>query len=158
MASVQQAVVSKRSSRVYVEEDGMDKPAENAPKRNLGCEETDVEGCDKQSLSSTTTRHASQSSSDSSPIVQPTSGIHEVDNLVLGGLERRRSDPEPWEAFHPPLAKQHPAFSAYELEQSLPTEGRPLNFGVVVPGVYRSSFPRSEDYAFLEGLNLKTIV
>ncbi|KAK3304145.1 tyrosine phosphatase family-domain-containing protein [Chaetomium strumarium] len=158
MASVQKAVVSKRSSRLYVE-DGMDKGTEEyQPKRNGGCEETEVEGWDKQSSSSTTTRHASQSSLESSPIVQPTSGIQVVDNLVLGGLGRRRSDSELREAFHPPLANQHPAFSAYELEQSLPAEGRPRNFGVVVPGVYRSSFPQSEDYAFLEGLKLKTIV
>ncbi|KAK3683441.1 protein-tyrosine phosphatase, partial [Podospora appendiculata] len=35
---------------------------------------------------------------------------------------------------------------------------RPANFGVVVPGVYRSSFPQAADHAFLEGLKLKTII
>jgi tyrosine-protein phosphatase SIW14 len=36
---------------------------------------------------------------------------------------------------------------------------RPLNFGVVLPGsVYRSSFPQEEDFSFLQGLGLKTIV
>ncbi|KAL7931654.1 tyrosine phosphatase family domain-containing protein [Trichoderma chlorosporum] len=39
-----------------------------------------------------------------------------------------------------------------------PMEGRPINFGLVVPGVYRSSYPKKEDYAFLKGLKLKTIV
>lgn len=40
----------------------------------------------------------------------------------------------------------------------LPTEGQPMNFGTVVPGVYRSSYPQSEDYPFLQKLNLKTVV
>ncbi len=35
---------------------------------------------------------------------------------------------------------------------------RPSNFGVVVPGVYRSSFPKPEDYPFIQSLNLKTIM
>ena len=36
--------------------------------------------------------------------------------------------------------------------------GQPQNFGVVAPGMYRSSFPEAEDLPFLEGLKLKTIV
>ncbi|KAL7895613.1 tyrosine phosphatase family domain-containing protein [Trichoderma sp. SZMC 28014] len=39
-----------------------------------------------------------------------------------------------------------------------PMEGRPINFGVVVPGVYRSSYPKADDYAFLKDLKLKTVV
>lgn len=39
-----------------------------------------------------------------------------------------------------------------------PMDGRPVNFGLVVPGVYRSSYPKKEDYAFLKNLKLKTIV
>jgi hypothetical protein len=34
----------------------------------------------------------------------------------------------------------------------------PANFGVVVPGVYRSAYPQSTAYEFLADLNLKTIV
>jgi tyrosine-protein phosphatase SIW14 len=41
---------------------------------------------------------------------------------------------------------------------TLPTEGQPTNFGTVVPGVYRSSYPQSEDYPFLEKLGLRTVV
>lgn len=37
-------------------------------------------------------------------------------------------------------------------------EGRPINFGVVVPGVYRSSYPKADNYDFLKGLKLKTVV
>lgn len=39
-----------------------------------------------------------------------------------------------------------------------PLEGRPLNFGVIVPGFYRSSYPKPHDYEFLQSLELKTIV
>ncbi|KAF4624628.1 hypothetical protein G7Y89_g13539 [Cudoniella acicularis] len=38
-------------------------------------------------------------------------------------------------------------------------EGKPLNFGIVVPGsIYRSSFPQTEDFQYLQSLGLKTIV
>lgn len=36
--------------------------------------------------------------------------------------------------------------------------GRPLNFGLVIPGVYRSSYPKPENYTFLRDLKLKTMV
>ncbi|RCI16049.1 hypothetical protein L249_3175 [Ophiocordyceps polyrhachis-furcata BCC 54312] len=36
--------------------------------------------------------------------------------------------------------------------------GRPANFGVVLPHVYRSSYPQPENYAFLQSLKLKTVV
>jgi tyrosine-protein phosphatase SIW14 len=41
-------------------------------------------------------------------------------------------------------------------EDAIP--GQPANFGVVVPGVYRSSYPQDADYAFIQKLKLKTIV
>ncbi|KAB8288860.1 hypothetical protein EYC80_010763 [Monilinia laxa] len=38
-------------------------------------------------------------------------------------------------------------------------EGRPLNFGVIVPNaIYRSSFPQEEDFGYLTSLGLKSIV
>lgn len=38
-------------------------------------------------------------------------------------------------------------------------EGRPINFGIVLPGaIYRSSFPMAEDFHFLGTLGLKTVV
>ncbi|KAM0263793.1 hypothetical protein ACHAQJ_001111 [Trichoderma viride] len=39
-----------------------------------------------------------------------------------------------------------------------PMEDRPVNFGLVVPGVYRSSYPKADDYGFIKGLKLKTVV
>lgn len=40
----------------------------------------------------------------------------------------------------------------------LTVPGQPLNFGTVVPGVYRSSYPKEADYPFLQKLGLKTIM
>ncbi len=38
-------------------------------------------------------------------------------------------------------------------------DGRPLNFGVVIPGkIYRSSWPMVEDFQYLESLRLKTVL
>lgn len=36
--------------------------------------------------------------------------------------------------------------------------GQPSNFGTVVPGVYRSSYPQEADYPFIQKLGLKTIM
>ncbi|PIA29819.1 hypothetical protein AQUCO_05800116v1 [Aquilegia coerulea] len=37
-------------------------------------------------------------------------------------------------------------------------DGRPSNFSLVERGIYRSSFPDSSNFAFLESLNLRSIV
>jgi tyrosine-protein phosphatase SIW14 len=37
-------------------------------------------------------------------------------------------------------------------------DGRPINFGLVLPGIYRSSYPQTRDYPFLESLHLNTVV
>lgn len=39
-----------------------------------------------------------------------------------------------------------------------PLTGRPHNFGIVIPGIYRSSYPKLEDFDYIKGLGLKTIV
>ncbi|KUJ12094.1 uncharacterized protein LY89DRAFT_221848 [Mollisia scopiformis] len=38
------------------------------------------------------------------------------------------------------------------------TDERPINFGKVIPGVYRSSFPGEEDFNYLKTLGLKTVL
>ncbi|KAF9765955.1 hypothetical protein IL306_001692 [Fusarium sp. DS 682] len=50
------------------------------------------------------------------------------------------------------------AYQSQSTDYTAPLNGRPHNFGVVIPGVYRSSFPRSHDFEYLKGLGLKTIV
>ena len=48
--------------------------------------------------------------------------------------------------------------SVEESEPSSPTAGPPANFDEVVPGIYRSSFPRLGNFDFLGNLGLKTIL
>lgn len=36
--------------------------------------------------------------------------------------------------------------------------GQPKNFGIIIPGIYRSSYPQEADYPYLEKLGLKTIM
>ncbi|KAH7040225.1 protein-tyrosine phosphatase, partial [Microdochium trichocladiopsis] len=35
---------------------------------------------------------------------------------------------------------------------------KPINFGVIEPGLYRSGYPQAQDYPFIKSLNIKTIV
>ncbi|KAL2755280.1 hypothetical protein ACRALDRAFT_1043485 [Sodiomyces alcalophilus JCM 7366] len=44
------------------------------------------------------------------------------------------------------------------MQRTTSMEDRPPNFGLVVPGVYRSSYPRPEDYPFIQQLGLKTMI
>lgn len=148
-------VVSKRSARPYVE-DGMEKDTRQYQgKRMMKHEEMELEDQDRKSRA---TSQSSQTSLEPSPMVHPADGEHEVDALSLAGQGRRGSNTGIRDAFHPPNTNQHVDYPIHELEERLPVEGRPANFGIVVPGVYRSSFPQSEDYSFIGGLKLKTIV
>lgn len=142
-------VMSKRSARPYIEEDEMEK-------QTL---EYQANGDERRSTASTSTTYSSQSSLESSPSVHAADPERDVEQLQLSSQKHRTSTTGPRDAFHPPNNDlESGSISALELDRILPTEGRPSNFGVVVPGVYRSSFPQSEDYGFIEGLKLKTIV
>ncbi|KAK4157676.1 putative tyrosine-protein phosphatase [Chaetomidium leptoderma] len=152
----EKVVVSKRSARLYFDYDMEKQPEENEVKRAVKKDESDERH--RQSSATTSTTHSSQSSLEPSPMVRPADGQLQVDTLVLEPQRHRQSDLELRDAFHPPTTKQRLAYSVHDLERNLPVEDRPVNFGIVVPGVYRSSFPQSEDYSFVEGLKLKTIV
>ena len=58
--------------------------------------------------------------------------------------------------------KTLPLTSGLSTPQSLsptpPADGSLANFGVVMPGIYRSAWPTAEGYEFMRGLGLKTIV
>lgn len=153
-------VVSKRSARPFLECDMEKQDQDFQGKRTTKPGEMGPEGRDRQSQSPTSTAstHSSQSSLAPSPILYPTEDQRQVDSLVLEAAGRRRSDSGLRDAFHPPALTQQLAYPSHDLEKGLPSGPRPVNFGIVVPGVYRSSFPQSEDYAFIEGLKLKTIV
>ncbi|KAL2131902.1 hypothetical protein VTI74DRAFT_4458 [Chaetomium olivicolor] len=145
-------VMSKRSRRPYVEY-GMEKETHNFhPERIVRHDEVASADCDKNSTS-TGSVHSQQSSREQSPIASVPLVDTKEDAALCEAQERRLRD-----AFYPPLTAQDLAYSPRELEKGLPVEPRPVNFGVVVPGVYRSSFPQSDDYAFIKELKLKTIV
>lgn len=58
-----------------------------------------------------------------------------------------------------PAASPMPSLVTSEVEAaSASSAGQPLNFGLVLPGLYRSSYPKSENFGFLQGLGLKTVV
>jgi tyrosine-protein phosphatase SIW14 len=95
--------------------------------------EAEIDGWDKQSSTSTATTYV------------------EV-------VEDRRADPLNEALFHVVAETQSLASTDYDFQDNFPVEGRPANFGVVAPGVYRSSFPQPENYAFVKSLKLKTMV
>lgn len=146
--------MSKRSGRPYMEDEMEKDTPEYQTKRTLKYDETATTDGEKKTSLSTATSHSSQSSLEPSPLIQAADPEQDVEKLHLALQERRDNSPVLQDAFHPSgIDKTHVA-----KEESLPSDGRPVNFGIVVPGVYRSSFPQAEDYGFIEGLKLKTIV
>ncbi len=43
-------------------------------------------------------------------------------------------------------------------DSAVSIRGQPDNFGIIAPGVYRSSYPQARDYMFMRDLRLRTIV
>ncbi|KAJ4306783.1 tyrosine-protein phosphatase siw14 [Collariella sp. IMI 366227] len=153
-----QKVVSKRSSKPYVNYD-MEKEVDNAQTvRVVQQEEKVSEDCDNRSLTSTGTVYSYRSSREHSPIASSPPEYLKDPARGLDAEKRHHTDVEIRDVFYPPLTAEDLVYSPRELEKGLLCEGRPANFGIVVPGVYRSSFPQSDDYAFIKELKLKTIV
>lgn len=77
------------------------------------------------------------------------------ESKIAQGVEMQRSNSNPSS-----IKSQQSAESVLskesEPEDKIP--GQPINFGTVVPGVYRSSYPKEDDYPFLQKLGLKTIM
>ena len=110
---------------------------------------------------SQSSRSSRQTSLECSPMTAATSSDTDLSDL---SKDEHLSLPDALCDIEPPHAVQaysHSAKASLRPNPALPlmhSDGRPENFGVVVPGVYRSSFPQSEDYPFIEGLKLKTMV
>jgi tyrosine-protein phosphatase SIW14 len=160
--------VSKRSARMYVEDEGENNEKDGSRqqlRRTSAYEDTIVTATNKNSIciASNQTTNSSQSSRQTSLEVSPSISAVRVDQKLdiavsnSGALvqETKNTYPGAVEMFG--SVQEYAAF-ANPGDEALPAAGRPLNFGVVVPGVYRSSFPQAEDYAFVEGLKLKTVV
>ncbi|KAK3386903.1 tyrosine phosphatase family-domain-containing protein [Podospora didyma] len=164
-------VVSKRSARTYAEDDMEKGPIEYHSKRSSRYEDMVPDAAARKNSTSTSTSQSSQTSRHTSLEVSslvPSAGVEQavvvLDSENIGQLEEQGlclETPKSLERFDAAKKTIHSSscssHSSDELDE-LPVDGRPINFGVVVPGVYRSSFPKAEDHAFIEGLNLKTIV
>lgn len=89
-----------------------------------------------------------------------------MDDCVSIGIRQELIPPGPALDDEPPASQLHDNSSAtgngsgnvLHLRVPQTTMPAPSNFSMVVHGVYRSSFPRPENFAFLEKLQLKSIL
>ncbi|KAK1778114.1 tyrosine phosphatase family-domain-containing protein [Copromyces sp. CBS 386.78] len=157
--------VTKRNTRAFVgektEQALLGPQSEKMTKED---EKADVEPHRKGSIGTSTSqssRSSRQTSLECSPMTAATSLDTDLSDL---SKEEHLSLPDALRDVEPSHAVQaysHSAKAPLRPNPILPlitSDGRPKNFGVVVPGVYRSSFPQTEDYPFIEGLGLKTMV
>jgi len=163
------AMVSKRSTRLFLEDEGghpEEDPAYRPARRNSKQEDSvPFELADKYQARSPSRRGSRESA---------TAPDSAVDGFVQKQIVMAVEDEKPKAVvpaekssarFNDALTKvadqlktplASPIFPS--IERILPIDGRPINFGVVVPGVYRSSYPKPEDFGFIRNLGLKSIV
>lgn len=143
MADGQFTTVSRRSTRVFEEYQNIDLLSE---KPSNGRPTSYCEGEDKDRLQ----RQSRESSIDhGEPTFQtPMTSVVNIGRDMHGLL------PKTYEEMGKQVAKVLEASKAAGKQVG----GRPLNFGTVIPGVYRSSFPQAEDHEYLKPLQLRTIV
>ncbi|GKT44593.1 tyrosine-protein phosphatase pmp1 [Colletotrichum spaethianum] len=161
------AMVSKRSTRLFLEDEGghpEEDPTYRPTRRNSKQEDpAPLELADKYQAKGPSRQGSRESVAAPDAAVdvhvqkQVAMVVEDVKAAVLGEkVPARREDS--LEVFDdrlkPPMAS--PISSV--IERVLPIDGRPINFGVVVPGVYRSSYPKPEDFGFIRNLGLKSIV
>ncbi|KAK0626971.1 tyrosine phosphatase family-domain-containing protein [Immersiella caudata] len=161
-------VVSKRSARVYVEDEGENNEKDGSRqnlRRASAYEDTILIATKKDSIctANSQTTLSSQPSRQTSLEVSPSISTARVDQKLDIAVSGSGAPAEGTNGAYPGAMEMFGSVQEYDAfvnpgSETLPAAGRPLNFGVVVPGVYRSSFPQEEDYAFVEGLKLKTVV
>ncbi|GJN74015.1 tyrosine phosphatase [Purpureocillium lilacinum] len=158
-------MASKRNSRIYVDEtkhhEEGQKTIMSRPRRDsrASVKEDDIQQQFAQAFEelprgSTTTSESSSSSASSASSIFSTSRSQSINSVTWepsnAGPARQHGEPM---TVPSAVAVTRPHDSALA-----PASGRPVNFGMVIPGVYRSSYPKPSDYEFLEGLKLKTVV
>ncbi|TPX17097.1 uncharacterized protein E0L32_003215 [Thyridium curvatum] len=148
-------MVSKRSVRAYVEDEDQCQVVDTTSKRNSRCEE------DSSASSATTTRRASTSSSRTGSDISSASHPEQA-TVDLGAELEELLGPEGATTSGEVGVLLADFGEALSLPKrfSVPSTraGQPINFGMVVPGVYRSSYPQAQDYDFIRSLKLKSIV
>lgn len=88
---------------------------------------------------------------------------HDVEQEIIEGVAMLRSGSNQSTASTQPSVSSLNTDSTDASKESLLDEkmiipGHPANFGVIVPGVYRSSYPKEADFDFIKSLKLKTIM
>ncbi|KAL1877581.1 hypothetical protein VTK73DRAFT_8490 [Phialemonium thermophilum] len=156
-------VVSKRSARPFVE-DGMERQTyEPQPKKSTLARHDEIlqEDADSPSSSLSLSSQGSldMAASDFMELAKFGAGMKITGVTGREALDRKSCQDGGGKASTEAQPFTFPAdlvTSAHD--QELPRHHRPVNFGVVVPGVYRSSYPQPEDYDFIKELGLKTII
>lgn len=159
-------MASKRNGRTYVEE-GHRPSQDDSPNSDRNAKQEDTAPQDEKRVNAMHRNGAKDINHmfDSGPSsVVSNQGSAAVNFEIAGQLsswigcgrvhEHRLSDLGP--AGAAPVVSVISSNSA--VAGSTPSEGRPTNFGVVFPGVYRSSQPTPDDFVFLQQLGLKTVV
>lgn len=94
------------------------------------------------------------------PNMPDQDGLENADVVVPQSVEMQRSSSsqsslQSWKSTSSTTTENS---LSKEAAEKVTIPGQPNNFGIVVPGVYRSSYPQEADYAFIQKLKLKTIV
>lgn len=169
------AVASHRTARIFTEAPAINQSDMALSKRPCSSAETDEKASQKQDTSinsgtamdntshSYSTSEAARLETDRGRLAMDRSSVASLTrpglpaNLPHLNLEHLQALEQA--KVVPPASPSPVASEASTLEEIETPFGQPINFGCVVPGVYRSSFPRTEQaYEYLKGLNLKTIV
>ena len=155
-------VMSKRNARTFVE-DGMEKePCESHPKKPAPRPEDGImekiERTTSSSSNSTNQLGLDTPATDRPDPPPATKGDHDVPAATFRKEDvSRLSVPDfigPAGLGQALLYQKEPDVLSHRLN----SRRCPVNFGIVVPGVYRSSYPRPQDYPFIKDLGLKTIM
>jgi tyrosine-protein phosphatase SIW14 len=130
-------VMSKRTARSYKEDDRLAIDSSNRPSRRSSGDDTNIEIIMEKDSTI-------RASSAPAQLKEGSNRVNEVGIEAFGG--------EVAIAPRTTLSEKMPL-------SPLPnTKQQPLNFGVVVPGVYRCSHPTANDYEFIKELGLKSVV
>ncbi|RDW91512.1 hypothetical protein BP5796_02677 [Coleophoma crateriformis] len=136
-------MISRRSTRVFAQDlESCDFGKGGGSRPGSYCEDKEIE---KDRLD----RASRSSSVDQADMVEAT---------IIRTVDLGRDMHDMFPANYEDMDKQVARILQTSRAAGKKNQGRPINFGDVIPGVYRSSFPQTEDYEFLKSLKLKTIV
>ena len=151
--------MSRRSTRLYVDDD-MEKDTSEYQSRMTKHEEAaSLEVVSRKNSTCSSTSQSIQSSRQTSLERTSTKASEPEYSFISADDVEASSCASVFAKGSPRISNGSSAdSSSISLDELLPETGRPANFGIVIPGVYRSSFPQTPDHDFIETLGLKTMV